>query len=223
MNIFDVLGILLERFLCWSKVSYNFSNLSLKWSEILSHRAKIYNVLCVALCAGTLSAKSIDKESIKVNFSAYKSPNKVAVSGTFSDVVFKFGKKSESIASTLNNAQATIEPSNISVGDNLQNKNIKEFFIKKWAKPEIKVTLKNIIEGNNVGTILANVRMNGKTQKVPMQYAIKNGILKASGVLDVSEFKLEEARQNLAQNTSDAIEGLIWSEVLIGFEAKVID
>ena len=132
-------------------------------------------------------------------------------------------KNHESIASTLNNAQVTIEPSSISVGENLQDKNIKEFFIKKWAKQEIKVTLKNIIDGNSVGTILANVRMNGKTQKVPMQYSIKNGILKASGVLDLSEFKLNEARENLAKNTADALQGLLWSEVMIGFEAKVID
>ena len=56
-----------------------------------------------------------------------------------------------------------------------------------------------------------------------MQYTIKNGILKANGVLDLSEFKLDEARENLIKNTSDAIEGLIWSEVQIGFEAKVVD
>ena len=223
MNIFDAIGILLGKFLPCMKISFNFSNLSLKSSEILSHRVKLLSLLGVALCAGVISAKSIDKESIKVGFSAYKTQNKVAISGTFSDVAFKFGKKNESIASTLNNAQATIDPSNISTGENLQDKNIKEFFIKKWAKPEIKVTLKNIIEGNNVGTILANVRMNGKTQKVPMQYTIKNGILKANGVLDLSEFKLDEARENLIKNTSDAIEGLIWSEVQIGFEAKVVD
>ena len=223
MNIFDAIGILLGKFLPCMKISFNFSNLSLKSNEILSHRVKLLSLLGVALCAGVISAKSIDKESIKVGFSAYKTQNKVAISGTFSDVAFKFGKKNESIASTLNNAQATIDPSNISTGENLQDKNIKEFFIKKWAKPEIKVTLKNIIEGNNVGTILANVRMNGKTQKVPMQYTIKNGILKANGVLDLSEFKLDEARENLIKNTSDAIEGLIWSEVQIGFEAKVVD
>ncbi len=223
MNIFDAISILLRKFLPFIKTSFNFGNLSLKRKEILSHRVKLLSLLGVALCASVISAKSIDKESIKVNFSAYKAQNKVAVNGTFNDVVFKFGKKNESIASTLNNAQATIDPSNISVGENLQDKNIKEFFIKKWAKPEIKVTLKNIIEGNNVGTILANVRMNGKTQKVPMQYTIKNGILKASGVLDLSEFKLDEARENLIKNTSDAIEGLIWSEVQVGFEAKVVD
>lgn len=221
MNIFDILGILLER-VSRFRTTYNFSNLSLN-KKVFSHRAKIISVLCIAICASAMNAKSIDKDSIKIHFSAYKSLDKAVVNGTFSNVAFKFGKKSESIASTLNNAQATIEPSNISVGDNLQDKNIKEFFIKKWAKPEIKVTLKNIIEGNNVGTILANVRMNGKTQKVPMQYTIKGGILKASGVLDVSEFKLDEARQNLQQNTSDAVGGIIWSEVLIGFEAKVID
>ena len=85
----------------------------------------------------------------------------------------------------------------------------------------IKVTLHDVVEGKDQGTILASVRMNGKTNKVPMEYKIENGVLKARGVLDLSEFKLSEARANLQKAVSDLHEGMTWSQVTIGFEAPI--
>ena len=54
-----------------------------------------------------------------------------------------------------------------------------------------------------------------------MEYKIENGVLKARGVLDLSEFKLSEARANLQKAVSDVHEGMTWSQVTIGFEAPI--
>lgn len=168
-----------------------------------------------------LNAASIDTNKVSVVWTAYKSPAKVAVSGTFKDIEFKFGKKRNSIAATLEGASATIDPMKVNLNDDVKNANLRDFFFSKFNKKEIKVTLRDVIEGKDQGTILASVRMNGKTNKVPMEYKITNGVLKASGVLDLSEFKLTEARTNLQKAVYDLHEGITWSQVGIAFEAPI--
>ena len=168
-----------------------------------------------------LNAASIDTNKVNVVWTAYKTPAKVAVSGTFKDINFKFGKKRDSIASTLEGASATIDPMKVNLNDDVKNANLRDFFFSKFSKKEIKVTLRDVVEGKDQGTILASVKMNGKTNKVPMEYKITNGVLKASGVLDLGEFKLEDARANLQKAVYDLHEGMTWSQVNIGFEAPV--
>lgn len=181
---------------------------------------------CKALVLGLLSivgihAASIDTSKVNVIWTAYKTPAKVAVSGTFKDIAFKFGKKQDSIAATLEGASATIDPMKVNLNDDVKNANLRDFFFSKFSKKEIKVTLRDVVEGKDQGTILASVRMNGKTNKVPMEYKIENGVLKARGVLDLSEFKLSEARANLQKAVSDLHEGMTWSQVTISFEAPI--
>ncbi|HIV48979.1 YceI family protein [uncultured Helicobacter sp.] len=168
-----------------------------------------------------LNAASIDTNKVNVVWTAYKTPAKAAVSGTFKDINFKFGKKRDSIASTLEGASATIDPMKVNLNDDVKNANLRDFFFSKFSKKEIKVTLRDVVEGKDQGTILASVKMNGKTNKVPMEYKITNGVLKASGVLDLSEFKLNEARANLQKAVYDLHEGITWSQVGIAFEAPV--
>ena len=79
----------------------------------------------------------------------------------------------------------------------------------------------HVIEGKNKGTILASVRMNGKTNKVPMQFEVVGKKIVAKGVLDLSEFNAESARASLQEAVSDLHEGLTWSQVEIAFEAPI--
>ena len=168
-----------------------------------------------------LNAASIDTDKVNVVWTAYKTPTKAAVSGSFTDAKFQFGKKRDSIASTLEGASVSIDPMKVELNDDVKNANLRDFFFSKFSKKEIKVTLRNVVEGKDQGTLLASVKMNGKTNKVPMEYKITNGVLKASGVLDLGEFKLEDARANLQKAVYDLHEGMTWSQVTIGFEAPI--
>lgn len=84
-----------------------------------------------------------------------------------------------------------------------------------------KVTFKDVIEGKDKGTILASVKMNGKTNKVPMSYTITKGVLVAQGVIDMGEFGLEKARASLQEAVLDLHEGITWSQVGIALEVPV--
>lgn len=177
------------------------------------------------ILAGSLAyAGTIDSSKAQVKFTAFKTPAKTAVTGSFDDVKFKFGKanKNQSLESQLTNATATIDIMKVNLNDEGKNENLRTHFFGKFAKKDpIKVTFKDVIEGKDKGTILANVRMNGKTQKVPMQYEINAGNLVAKGIIDLSEFGLESARASLQEAVKDLHENLTWSQIEIALEVPV--
>lgn len=178
----------------------------------------------LALSASLAYPAVIDSSNAIVKWSAFKTPEKVAVSGTFNDVKFKLNKpnKNGTIESQLNNATATIDINKVELNDEGKNETVRTYFFGAFVKKDaIKVTLKEVFEGKDRGTILATVRMNGKSQKVPMQYEIANSKITAKGVLDISEFGLESARVSLNNECKELHEGITWSQVEIGFEAPV--
>lgn len=181
-------------------------------------------LLGMVLFGSMALAANLDASKAQVKWTAFKTPAKVAVSGSFDDVKFKFGKpnKNQSLESQLTNATATIDIMKVNLGDETKNSNLKTHFFGQFAKKEaIKVTFKDVIEGKDKGTILAQVRMNGKSQKVPMQYEVSGGKLVAKGVLDLGEFGLESARASLQKAVGELHENLTWSQVEIALEVPL--
>ncbi len=184
------------------------------------------SLLCGLFSLNVINAASIDTTKASAGFGAFKLAKKEKVNGTFKNITFKFGKKKDSITSTLKNASATMNAMDVTLNDATRDASVKKFFFSKFKKDKkerqlIKVTFKEIIEGENLGTILANVSMNGKTQKIPMQYTISNGKFFAKGVLDVLDFGLAEAFKSLAEGCKSLHEGVSWTQVEIYFEAPI--
>ncbi|PAF46435.1 polyisoprenoid-binding protein [Helicobacter sp. 12S02634-8] len=181
----------------------------------------IVGILTLALLGLLANASTLDTTKATTTWTAYKTEAKTPVGGTFDDIKYKFGKKTDSIAGLLEGASATIDPLKVNLGDSVKNKNVKDFFFSHFKKGGIKVTFKNVIEGKDQGTILAVVRMNEKSVKVPMQYTIADGKFTATGVIDILEFALNDAFKKLAVGCHDLHEGLTWSQVAISFSAPI--
>lgn len=187
-------------------------------------RVFVVGFMCFGLSAW-LNAKGIDTSNVKAGFNAFKTAKKAAVGGTFNNIVFKF-KKGDNFLAQLEGATATMDAMAINLGDAAKDASLKENFFSLFKKDKkgnqpIKVTFRNIIAGENTGTILAGVTMNGRTQKIPMQYTIQNDTLTAKGVLDVLDFGLEDAFTKLAKACKDLHEGVSWTQVEIHFTAPL--
>lgn len=181
----------------------------------------LLSFIALTFLCSSVYATSLDTTQAKVKWTAYKTAQKIAVSGSFSDIKYKF-KKGSTIAGILDGASASISPLSVDLGDDIKNNNVKNHFFAKFNKQEsIKVTFKNVVEGDNQGSILATVKMNGKNIKVPMQYAIKDGMFEAKGIIDITEFGTLEAFKSLATFCHDLHEGLTWTQVEISFSAPV--
>lgn len=174
------------------------------------------------ILSGFMFATSLDTAGAKVKWTAFKTTDKVAVSGTFDDIQYKFGKGHASIKEILEGATAILTPSKVNLNDALKNKNVREYFFAKFkTRDDIKVTFKKVIEGKDKGTIFATIKMNGKIVKVPMQYEIKDNFLEAKGVIDLAEFYVTDALNSLTQAVKNLHGGLTWTQVEIQFSAPV--
>ena len=80
-----------------------------------------------------LNAASIDTDKVNVVWTAYKTPTKAAVSGSFTDAKFQFGKQRDSIASTLEGASVSIDPMKVELNDDVKNANLRDFFFSKFS------------------------------------------------------------------------------------------
>lgn len=184
----------------------------------------IFAVLAFLL-GSSLSAQVLDTTNAKASFTAFKTAKKVGVDGTFNNIAFKF-KKGDSIALQLEGASATMDALAVNLGDEAKDKSVKESFFSAFKQDKkgrqlIKVTFRNVLVGENLGTMLATISMNGRTQKIPMQYVIENGTLSAKGVIDVLDFGLDEAFGALAKACEKLHDGMSWSQVEIRFTAPV--
>lgn len=181
-----------------------------------------FGFVALLLFSGTVFAVTLDMNQAKVEWTAFKTKEKAPVKGSFSEIQYKFGKKTDNLTQILEGATATINGLSVDLGDSLKNENVKKYFFMKLNKQDsIKVTFKNVIEGEGKGSLLATVRMNGKNVKVPMQYEIKDGIFEVQGVMDILEFGAMEAFKALAIHCHDFHEGLTWTQVEIKFSAPI--
>ncbi|WP_205435958.1 YceI family protein [Helicobacter suis] len=177
--------------------------------------------LGVLLACGLVHATSIDTTKVSMGFTAFKTAKKVGVNGSFDHVAYRFGKDTSSIAHMLDKASATIDVSHVNLNDPVKTKNVKEAFFDLFKDKTLKVIFRNVVAGDGQGSILASVRMNGKSVKVPMSYHITNKELVATGVLDILEFGLQNEFAKLAAQCHAQHEKLTWSQVEITFKAAL--
>ncbi|MFC3847805.1 YceI family protein [Helicobacter baculiformis] len=180
-------------------------------------------VLGAFLVSCLAHATTIDVNKLSMSFTAFKTPKKAGVEGTFDGVNYHFNKDTSSVARMLDKASATINVSHVNLHDELKSKNVKEAFFDLFKDKNLKVIFRDVVAGENQGTLLASVRMNGKSVKVPMSYTIENNELVATGVLDILEFGLKDALQKLAKACEAQHEKLTWSQVKITFKAGLKD
>ncbi|WP_120946343.1 YceI family protein [Helicobacter labacensis] len=180
-------------------------------------------VVGALLFSALAHASSIDTGKLSMSFTAFKTPKKVGVEGTFDGVNYRFNKDHSSVVRMLDKASATIDVSHVNLHDALKSKNVKEAFFDLFKDKNLRVTFRDIVAGENQGTILASVRMNAKSVKVPMNYTIEKDQLVVTGVLDILEFGLKDALAKLAKACEPMHQKLTWSQVQITFKAGLKD
>ncbi len=163
--------------------------------------------------------------NVDVTWQAFKTPMKLGVGGHFNTVDFKASSvKADSLSalltgSTVNIAVASVDSKNPGRDEKLLND-----FFKQMAGPDITakiVTLKRDEKARKSGLLTAAVTMNGVTRDVPMKYSFKDGRLSADGVIDLIDFKAQNAFTSINTACYDLHQGKTWSDVNIGFTMDI--
>lgn len=186
-------------------------------------KKQFLSLALASLLVGSLSALTLDKDSAKVNYQGFKTPAKVAAAGTFKDVVFTFSSTDGDLKTILTNSKAEVDFNKIDTIKNpIRDNNIRTKLVAHMKTPNIVVSFKSVEGDDTAGNIVAEVNMNEVVKEVPMKYEVKDGLLKASGTIKMTDY-MPEAYDKFKNDK--VIAGLhakvTWDEVDIFFEANV--
>ncbi|CBW27265.1 putative periplasmic protein [Halobacteriovorax marinus SJ] len=151
-----------------------------------------------------------------IGWSAYKTPAKAAVGGTFKGVSFT-SNKSEDIKEILTGATFNLDASTVFTKDKGRDAKIAKFFF-STLEGGSKIT--GVVKKVSGKVITVAITMNAKTVDVPLSYDYKNGKLSAKGVVDVFDFAMSDELSALNKACAALHQGKTWNDVAVNLEAN---
>lgn len=153
----------------------------------------------------------------EINFTAYKTTAKVAVGGQFNKVDVISGGEGNNIKEAINNTHFSIPVSSIFTKDTSRDYKIKKFFFGIMADTQLlsgKLTITDDANG------IAEIKMNGVTEKVPFTYTIVDQTFNMQATMDVLKWNASTALESLNKICYDLHKGAdgvskTWSDVAL--------
>ena len=169
----------------------------------------------------TTKAFSLKKAKNEINFTAYKTTDKVPVGGQFKKVDIISGGEGNTIKEAINNAEFSIPVKNIFTKDTSRDFKIKKYFFGVMSDTKL-LSGKLTIENDSIG--FANIKMNGVTEKVTFSYTIAGNVFSMNATMDVSNWNAVKALNSLNSICKDLHKGAdgvskTWSDVALNIKS----
>jgi hypothetical protein len=153
----------------------------------------------------------------EINFTAYKTTEKIPVGGQFSKVDIVAGGTGNSVKEAINNTEFSIPVSSLLTKDSSRDYKIKKFFFGVMNNTEL-LSGKLIISDDSNG--IAKITMNGETQDVPFTYTIVDKTFNMQASIDINNWNASAALASLNKVCEDLHKGsdgvsVTWSEVAL--------
>ncbi len=159
----------------------------------------------------------VDENTLTVKWTAYKTTDKVPVSGKFEKVIIQKSEYGKSTVDAVNNVEFSIPVSSIFTNNTERDEKLKKFFFGMMKDTEhIEGTVS--LQENNEGTL--HLTMNGVTASLPIQYKVKDQLVTIEGVLNLDTWKGKLAIEALNKACEDLHKGAdgvskTWNEVKV--------
>ncbi|WP_435415793.1 YceI family protein [Polaribacter aestuariivivens] len=168
------------------------------------------------------AAYSLNEATNEINFTAYKTTEKIPVGGQFKKVNIISGGEGNTINEAINNTEFSIPVSSIFTKDSSRDYKIKKFFFGVMDETKL-LSGKLMIENDSIG--YANIKMNGVTEKVPFKYTVTNNTFAMKATMDVTSWNATKALASLnkiceALHTGSDGVSKTWSDVELNITSK---
>jgi hypothetical protein len=168
------------------------------------------------ILTSTQKTYAVVGETSTLKWTAYKTTDKVAVSGKFNTINITKSKAGASIEDAINGVQFSIPVSSIFSNDVSRDSKLKEFFFGVMADPEM---ITGSFEVTN-DTSIANITMNGVTKSVPVKLNVDGQKVTFTNTLQLKDWNLDAALASLNKVCFDLHKGAdgvskTWEEVQI--------
>lgn len=177
-------------------------------------------VLLMLVLPSLLWAKHCEVADFDVKWTAFKSPNKVGVSGGFERLNLETHETDEPcIYSFLTMSTVHIDTTSLKADTQDMGTKIVTAFFKKLSEGYIDAIIKRIdVEAKEISV---EITMNQVTQIVFMNYDFDGQTFNAKGKIDLANFGAEDALHSLNEACSVEHKGKTWSDVEISFMMKL--
>ncbi|MHB0756778.1 YceI family protein [Polaribacter sp. M15] len=152
-----------------------------------------------------------------INFTAYKTTDKIAVGGTFTKLDVVSGGEGNSVKEAINNTEFSIPVSSLATKDSSRDYKIRKFFFGVMDNTKL-LSGKLMLNDDTNGT--AKITMNGETKDVPFTYTIEDKTFNMKAIIDVNTWNASAALASLnkvceALHTGGDGVSKTWSEVAL--------
>jgi polyisoprenoid-binding protein YceI len=139
----------------------------------------------------------LDKNSVVVGWTGFKTTQKTAVTGTFKKVEVIGKTKAQNVAQLMDGLKVSVDDLSVDSGNPLRDKNLIDFFFKK-LKPSISGKIKNFSEKTQ--SFVLALTFNGQTKDIRMNFAAgQDQNYVATGPMDILAFGGKSALSALNQ------------------------
>jgi hypothetical protein len=192
-------------------------------------------ILSAILVLSALQASASDNDGacklsqegdVNVMWTAYKTPEKVGVGGTFKEIGYRAASpKGKDLSAIFVGSTINIDTKSVNTKNSGRDKTLVNFFFDQMQSRTIKATLiamePNAADMGKTGTCSVEIRMNGVNKIVPMNYVYDADTFKADGVIDILDFSASKALTSISKACYDLHKGKTWSDVAISFSTAV--
>lgn len=142
-----------------------------------------------------------DPKTIGLEWTAYKTTDKVPVKGHFNTTAVQGPVTAPSLAKLAEGLRMDIDGASIESGDPGRNLTVKDFFFGKFNPPfKMQAIAKKLTGDDTGGNLMIEIDMNGVTREVPFAYTVNGqGELTAKGGINLMDWQLKSAFDSIHQ------------------------
>lgn len=161
---------------------------------------------------------TLNINTAKISWTAYKTTDKIAVKGEFTKIdISNNSKTSKTTSEVINETEFSIPVSSVFSNNEVRDNKLKQFFFGVMDATEL-LTGKVSIDGNENGTL--TVTMNSITNTVPFTYTITDKEFSLVGIMNLNDWNGQQAVDSLNKaclNLHKAADSIskTWNEVKI--------
>lgn len=165
--------------------------------------------------------------AVSLKWTAYKTSEKVAVGGSFNDVLITGGEKSTKLAEVLNTIKFTILTNSTNTTNPDRDDKIVNSFFGAMMGTDIIMGQVSGVEGDNEkGKCSFFVTMNEIEKEVVLDYTVTDNVVKLVGELDLNNWNANEAIASLNKVCEDLHKGadgvsVLWPNVGLDIEVAL--
>lgn len=167
---------------------------------------------------------SIDLENTVLNWTAYKTTDKIPVKGVFQEIKIENNKTSGTAAGVLDGLEFEIPVSGIFSNDSIRDWKLREYFF-GVMKNTLKLNGKFHTQEDGKGVI--NLTMNGLSKDLPFTFKVVDDEIILNATMDLDTWQSQAAISSLNVVCNDKHKGAdgvskTWNEVAINAQIKVV-